>query len=183
MKALCIVVLATAVAVAAAAVPPGGFWMKTYPLRSYSAIWTFQLSTKDFAKTRGAVEKVLIKRHGVSTVPPESQVGSEKVRYLQWSCSFSRAQASKALEDLKKLGTVVRATEMENFQPEHDGEIPVKRESLAGERAAASAVLQRFPAIAAAVAEINAHLDDVEKAWQESQDKVLLNLSLEESLK
>ena len=178
-----LVVLAAVAALAAETAPPGGFWMKRYPLRRYGAFWHLRLSTKDFSKARAAVEKALAKHKGVSTVSEESRVGSDKVRYLQWSYSFSRAQAPQAVEELEKLGTVLRAEQAENFQPELDGEVPVKLEGLAGERASADAALARYPAIAAAVAEITAHLEAVTKAFKDSQDAVLLNLSLEEAPK
>ncbi|MBI3297550.1 MAG: hypothetical protein HYZ75_05270 [Elusimicrobia bacterium] len=166
--------------VALAAPPPGGFWMKRYPVRAYGAFWHLEVAAKDFAKAREKVEKVLAKRKGVSTVPASSQVGSEKVRYMQWSYVLSRDAAAKALEDLRKLGAVKRETQTENLLPGTD-DIPVKLQSLSAERAAAGADAARYPAAFAAAAEIVAHLEEVERSWKDSQDKVLLNLALEEA--
>ncbi|MBI2362806.1 MAG: hypothetical protein HYV15_05430 [Elusimicrobia bacterium] len=159
---------------------PGGFWMKRYPERRYGALWHLELSAKDFAAARARIEDVLGRRRGASTVPAASQVGSDTVRYLQWSYVFSRKDAEKAAADLKKAGTPRREGRQENLQGAADAEIASKLERLKAERTAAGTLFERLPATAAAVEEIAEHLEAVLGAWEASEDKVLLNLSLEQ---
>lgn len=159
---------------------PGGFWMRRYPERRYGALWHLELTTKDFLKAKSRVEKVLAKRRGVSTVPAASQVGSDKVLYMQWSYVFSRRDAEKAAADLKEAGTPRREGRQENLRGEADAEIASKLERLKAERAAAGTLFERLPATAAAVEEIREHLERVLKALDDSEDRVLLNLSLEQ---
>ncbi|MBI5595607.1 MAG: hypothetical protein HY928_05895 [Elusimicrobia bacterium] len=190
MKALLLLVLAPLWAAAAetaqpgpaawAQAVPGGFWMKRYPERRYGALWHLELTTRDFQKAKARVEKVLAKRGGVSTVPADSQVGSDKVRYLQWSYVFSRRDAEKAAADLKEAGTPRREGRQENLRGEADAEIASKHERLKAERAAAGTLFERLPATAAAVEEIRAHLEAVLRASEDSEDRVLFNLSLEQ---
>lgn len=189
MKALALAVLAAAPCAAETAQPgpaawtqavPGGFWMKRYPERRYGAFWHLELSAPDFAKAKARLETVLLKRRGLSTVPASSQVGSDKVRYLQWSYAFSRKDAEKAAADLKKIGAVLRENRQENLQGDAEAEVSAKLERLKAERSAAGTLFERLPATAAAVAEISGHLESVLRSAEESGDRVLFNISLEQ---
>ena len=161
---------------------PGGFWMRRYTERRYGAFWHLELSTGDFAKARARVEKILVKRRGSSAVPASSQVGSEKVQYLQWSYVFSRADAAKAADELKKAGKPLRESRQENLGSGEQEEVSVNLARLKAERASAGTLFERLPATAAAVAEVAEHLERVLASWEDSQDKVLLNLSLQQEL-
>lgn len=154
--------------------------MKRYPLRDYGAFWHLELAAKDFAQARRQVESVLAKSKAKLLVPPANQVGSDKVKYMQWSVAFSRADGAKALERLESLAAVKKEARQENPLPEVPAEAALKLEKLEAERAAAGSVLERLGSTRAAVDEIRAHLAAAVKAWKDSEDRVLLNLSLEE---
>ncbi len=165
----------------AAPASPEAHWMKRYPARDYGAFWHLDLAVVDFAAGRRGAEAVLAKSSASAVVAEQNRVGSDKVKYMQWSYRLPRGEAVKVLEKLHTLGTVKRSTQNENLLPEVIAEVPEKLAKLKAERGAPA--LTRLPATSAAAAEILAHLEAVDKAWKDSADSVLLNISIEEEAK
>ncbi|MDE2293047.1 MAG: hypothetical protein KGL53_13280, partial [Elusimicrobia bacterium] len=145
------------------------------------AFWHLDLSASDFVKARRGVENVIRSEKGRSLVGPDSQVGSDKVGYMQWSVVFERARAARALAALERLGKTERAVQQEDLEPEVTGEVAVKLARLDEERKDAPELYDRLPAAKAAVDEIRAHLRAVVEAFKASQDEVLLDISLKKA--
>lgn len=153
--------------------------MKRHQAPDYAAFLSLALTVKDVPKARAEAEKALSAAGATSTVGKENQVGSDTVGYAQWSYAVPQAAAESLLKRLRKLGSVTRDSRQENIQPQDLGEVRLKRDRLAAERAAAKPFLDRFPATAAAAQEALEHLEAVLARSEAAKGRVLLNIAVE----
>lgn len=158
--------------------PAPSYWMRLYPLASYSEIWRVTLEVPDLEKALARAAKSLDKRGARSVLPLENMAASAIHSVQQLSYRVPSASAAKALADIQKLGLVQDLQKNPALHPGVGAEAREKKARLDEERLANREALERMPAVGAAVAEIAAHLEQVDRADREASQRVLLNIEL-----
>lgn len=154
--------------------PASEYWLRVCPKPEAGEIWRLSISVRDFRKGLDkAVE--LLNGRGQSVLPMQNMAGSEKSGFQQLSYRLPADAAPKVLAALQKLGDVEDLQKNPAVHPGVREEVQEKLARLRGERAK----LGDLPVTRAAVDEIVAHLESVEKADREARMRVLLNLQIQ----
>lgn len=157
------------------------FWLRRYSPKAFGAHWHIDLRVKELPKARSKIFELMEKHGGKSPMPVESYASSKDQKFQQLSYWFARASAAKALKGLRRLGKTTRLTQSEDLAPDYADEIGVKLGRLTAERTAGGDILKRLTAISALTDEIIGYLSKIAASHKESQDRILLNIVLEES--
>lgn len=157
--------------------PAAEYWLRLYPTPAYGEIWRLTIEVADFEKGLEKAIAVLDKR-GESVLPLENMAGSGKAGFQQLSYRLAADAAPKAFAALQKLGEVQELQKNPGVIPAVREEVRDKLAKLKADRDSNAAALAGMPAVGAAVAEIIAHLETVDKANAEAEGRVLLNLQI-----
>lgn len=160
-------------------VSPAKYWLKRYPVHSFSEHWTLTIAVKDPAAAQKKAAAVLGSSGGRPHLPVSGMAGSRRWGQQQLSFALMRSGAEKAIKKIEKSGKILSKKQRKVYAEADLSEARSKLGRLRTERVAGKATIDRFGSIAALADELIEHLEGVVSVGEKSKNRVLLNLIFE----
>lgn len=160
--------------------PPPLQWLRTYSLAPYKEQWSLDAEVKDLKKDLPKVLKAFEKSGVVLTQPLESFPASKVEGSQQLSLRGSASAGRAALKSFQKLAKVGEPRVRYTAEPVPLPEVKAKIAKLQLEKKEHAAELAKLPATAALADEMLQHLMMVETVRENTDNEVLINMTLRE---